>query len=656
LILYGCPAICTLIRASVATLSRIARTLLGLVISVAALAAGTGAASAQAPAGDIGFQGAPYAPLTGSPTGSKPESKLWFNDGRWWASRFDPASGDHHIFWLDRSTGAWTDTGTAIDPRVGTRADALWDAAAGKLYVASHAFNTVGVAAPSANAGKLWRFSYAPATKSYSLDQGFPVDINSAATETLVIDKDSTGALWATWTQDSRVYVNHTTTSEAIWGTPFVVPAADPATTTLTTDDISSVLHFGDEIGVMWSNQADGRFYFAAHADGTDDSAGSWSTVPVPTGTLSDDHVSIRADGDGQVYAAVKTNETAAGGPLVQLLLRSPDGSWSSHTVGLVSESHTRPIVVIDEQHRFVHVLATCPQPPASSGQSGGDICEKTAPIDAISFPRGPGRPVIRDAGSPEMNDVTSTKQSVGIASGLVVMANNTVTDFYWHADEELAGPVVPVGDFAATPAGGPAPLTVNFTDTSDGSPTEWNWNFGDGTPVSTEQSPVHIYTAPGRYDVTLTVTNDVGANTVRQAAAVTVAEPTARSSASTPLPAIGSSAPAAGAVLGRVISRAASVGLRAGALRDGRVLLSGTIAPAAAGLGVSLQRRTARGRWILVARTKTRALNGTRVRYAFRVRRHRHRQTYRVLAPALAGGAARRAASRTVRVRGTAR
>jgi PKD repeat protein len=632
--------------------------LLAVVIGVAALAAGTGAASAQAPAGDIGLPGAAYAPLTGSPTGSKPESKLWFNDGRWWASMFDPTSGDHHIFWLDRTTGAWMDTGTAIDPRVSTRADALWDVAAGKLYVASHVFNTAGVAATSANAGKLWRYSYAPATKTYSLDPGFPVDVNSAATETLVIDKDSTGALWATWTQGSRVFVNHTTTSDTTWATPFVVPTADPATTTLTTDDISSLVHLGDEIGVMWSNQVDGEFYFATHADGTGDAAGSWSTVPVPTDTLSDDHISLRADGDGQVYAAVKTSENVGARPLIQLLVRAPDGVWSNHTFGLVSESHTRPIVLIDEQHRVVHVLATCPQPPVTSGQSGGDICEKTAPIDEISFPRGPGRAVIRDAGSPDMNDVTSTKQPVGAASGLVVMANNDVTGVYWHADEELAGPVVPVGDFAVTPAGGPAPLTVHFTDTSSGSPTQWRWDFGDGTPASTEQSPVHVYTAPGTYDVTLRVTNDVGPNTITKAAAIRVDKPAVPPSPTRPVapPATGSSTPAARSVLGLLIPRAASVGVRIRALRIGRVLLSGTIAPATPGARVSLQRRSASGRWILVGRTTMRALRGTRAGYAFRVRRHRRTQTYRVVLPAAADGTVRRAASRTVRVRGTAR
>jgi PKD repeat protein len=56
----------------------------------------------------------------------------------------------------------------------------------------------------------------------------------------------------------------------------------------------------------------------------------------------------------------------------------------------------------------------------------------------------------------------------------------------------------------------------VNFTDTSTGEPTSWQWKFGDGT-TSTEQNPTHTYNATGTYDVTLTVWNDMGSDTMTQ-------------------------------------------------------------------------------------------------------------------------------------------
>lgn len=58
---------------------------------------------------------------------------------------------------------------------------------------------------------------------------------------------------------------------------------------------------------------------------------------------------------------------------------------------------------------------------------------------------------------------------------------------------------------FEATPASGPAPLTVSFTDTSTGYIVGWGWDFGDGT-TSFNQNPMHSYWENGTYTVTLTV------------------------------------------------------------------------------------------------------------------------------------------------------
>jgi len=44
----------------------------------------------------------------------------------------------------------------------------------------------------------------------------------------------------------------------------------------------------------------------------------------------------------------------------------------------------------------------------------------------------------------------------------------------------------------------------VQFTDTSTGGPSAWQWNFGDGL-TSTSQSPRHSFAAAGSYTVTLT-------------------------------------------------------------------------------------------------------------------------------------------------------
>lgn len=61
--------------------------------------------------------------------------------------------------------------------------------------------------------------------------------------------------------------------------------------------------------------------------------------------------------------------------------------------------------------------------------------------------------------------------------------------------------------DFYGAPTSGSGPLTVSFYDTSNNNPTNWQWNFGDGSPNATTQNPSHMYLSPGSYTVTLTTT-----------------------------------------------------------------------------------------------------------------------------------------------------
>jgi PKD repeat protein len=81
-----------------------------------------------------------------------------------------------------------------------------------------------------------------------------------------------------------------------------------------------------------------------------------------------------------------------------------------------------------------------------------------------------------------------------------------------------------PVADFTADPASGTAPLTVNFTDLSTGSITDWAWDFGD-SGTSTEQNPAHIYNTPGAYTVSLTVTGPGGTAIETKTDYITVSE-----------------------------------------------------------------------------------------------------------------------------------
>ena len=73
---------------------------------------------------------------------------------------------------------------------------------------------------------------------------------------------------------------------------------------------------------------------------------------------------------------------------------------------------------------------------------------------------------------------------------------------------------------FSLSPVSPAVGQAVQFTDTSTGSPTSWQWNFGDGTS-STARNPSHSYTTVGTKTVTLNVNNGLDSSSVNRTIAV---------------------------------------------------------------------------------------------------------------------------------------
>ncbi len=82
----------------------------------------------------------------------------------------------------------------------------------------------------------------------------------------------------------------------------------------------------------------------------------------------------------------------------------------------------------------------------------------------------------------------------------------------------------VPQADFSANKTEVAVGEAIQFTDTSSGGPTSWQWDFGDGA-TSTEQNPSHTYADPDVYTVTLTVANPAGSDTEAKADYISVDE-----------------------------------------------------------------------------------------------------------------------------------
>ncbi len=96
------------------------------------------------------------------------------------------------------------------------------------------------------------------------------------------------------------------------------------------------------------------------------------------------------------------------------------------------------------------------------------------------------------------------TVQGVAISDGWIFYGNDRGYLFGLASEDSVC-----IADFEASTVSGVSPLTVQFNDTSQGS-ISWEWDFGDGS-VSYEKDPVHVYSSPGTYTVSLNVTSPAG-------------------------------------------------------------------------------------------------------------------------------------------------
>ncbi len=399
-------------------------------------------------------------------TADKPQSKLWWNDGIWWSVLFNSSFNKYTIYKLNWPN-QWVTTGVAVDDRAASRADALWDNVAKKLYIVSVIPGEVDPSkpVPPNNDVLLYRYSYNSTLKTYSLDTDFPKVVMTGKSETMTIAKDTTGKLWVAYTNAYNVKYQVSADDGVTWSSMATLPLAQAGG--LSYDDIATVVAFDGKIGVMWSRHDPEKgntdtipaaFYFSVHNDGAESTA--WSAVElVATGTcISDDHITIKApgDGSGKLFAAIKssyedkncgnTNHARDYDTQLWLAVRAANGTWSKIEYGKVIDDHTRPALLLDPINRQIYMFAASPE------VNGGTIYVKTTSMDSPSFTNQPGlgRPFINNLTHRVLNNASTTKQTVNGTTNLVVVATDKGDGYYTHNVIDLPGQA-PAGGMAYT-------------------------------------------------------------------------------------------------------------------------------------------------------------------------------------------------------------
>lgn len=470
-------------------------------LAAAALAAATALAPAAGAVGDQpgvpqSYLDQPYPAAVNRPSADKPQSKLWFHAGSWWALMASTGDGLVRIHAL-RPDHTWADTGTLVDSRLNSTGDALFSGSDGKLWVANRA---------TGSNLQVNRFSFDTATRSWSADAGFPVSVNSGgSSESATIDRDSLGRLWVTYTRASRVWVAHSIDATGQAFTAGFQPTVPD--TVIKSDDLSAVITFNGSVGVLWSDQQSSAFRFAIHNDADPD--GVWRVEDALNGPLvADDHVNLKqlvGDPQGRIFAAVKTsaNDAPDADPtatLTGVLVRTPradgTGAWETVPAGTVADDYTRPIIAIDSTNQELYFFATAPG-------SGGDIYYKKTPLANPSF--GPGRGDKFVDTAPVVNNASSAKDPVTAESGMVVLASAEGRKRYAHGEMALGPGTPPPSDTTAPTV--PAGLTATASTGQVG--LSWNASTDDvavaGYDVLRDGTTLATVTGTGYTDTAVT-------------------------------------------------------------------------------------------------------------------------------------------------------
>ena len=254
------------------------------------------------------------------------------------------------------------------------------------------------------------------------------------------------------------------------------------------------------------------------------------------------DLVLVGHDHNYQRYAKMKPDQTAASDGIRQVLVGTGGRGFYA-----LSGTHARLEASDDNTHGVLKLTLTASGYTGDFVPSDGaytdtfnDTCNaKTPPSNTppvANFSHGTSGLTANFTDSSTDSDGTIASRSWNFGDGTTSTATNpshtyaaagtynvtlTVTD-NGGAVSAVTKPVTVTTPGNAAPAANfsytTAKLVATFTDTSidsDGTIASRSWTFGDGTS-STAANPVHTYARQGTYSVTLTVTDNGGANAAK--------------------------------------------------------------------------------------------------------------------------------------------
>lgn len=358
-----------------------------------------------------------------SPTKDKPQSKLWFAHGAWWA-------------WLPVAQGSSVWKRTAEGWERQGHLDAALQGLPGQADVWADADSATAVlVAPDALAvvSLQWRQAaqrYELATPPAMLRTP-PLPADEGGIETATIARDGRGRWWVAYNWQRGMFVRHSTDSTiAAWSAPIAVSTAKAAD-----DDLCLIVALPGSIAVVWSDQAADAVYFRQHDDAA--SPETWKPIEAAAsgGKTADDHLNAAVAEDGTLYLATKNSVDALGQRQLVLRIREPNGRWTHlpYAPRSAAGEPSRPIVLLAEGSERLFLVHSMYGIDGAQPRRDG-IAWQAADRRRIDL-SATATPLLRAA--TRLNNVTGTKARLPAGHPWIVLASDEQGNVF---EAQLAG------------------------------------------------------------------------------------------------------------------------------------------------------------------------------------------------------------------------
>ena len=273
---------------------------------------------------------------TSRPTMDKPQSKLFYLDGLWYAIL--PGKSGPSLW--KRSNNGWIEQKDVTESLLGIpgRIDVFEeDSVITAVGVDSQYLTVFTIIGKKLNTDILWE------TKICS--NLYP-SCDGDKFETATITKHKSGRFWVAATAGKKVCVWYSDLSNKNWTGPDIIAEG------INEDDICTITSLPEGVGVIWSDQENDALKFKLHIQSNEIEIWEETEVIIGGGNIANDHLNTTLSSDSTLWLVSKNSVDEVGKPQLVICERTKNGNWSHYQYAYrnANEAPSRPIIISVEE------------------------------------------------------------------------------------------------------------------------------------------------------------------------------------------------------------------------------------------------------------------------------------------------------------------